>query len=412
MSSADFPAPWAHAAKRAIDDLLAGRTVVIKRDGLEQDMLAAFVVAAASITPDHLHLMGRLGGDIVWVALGRQRADFLNLAEIRSDRPGKQPATLVPIDLRETTGLTLADRAATIQALASADKGPADFMRPGHIFPIVVDERQALLGCPNIPEAAVELLRLSGQEAIVAGSMLMSEAGQPSQVDDIDRIAAAEGLTVVCTSEVALYAMALNTLLEPGAITNIPVPGHVFRIQGFRSTVDAHTCVALIRGNVSGRNSVPVYLHRYSTVGDVFQSKECDCFDSLRRALSELEAMPAGVLIYLLSDSADSLGISHGKGCQHKWSTYETAIAAQVLRNLGPRSVVLATPELADPATLIAIAGGTAIKAIPLAGPAPLKAEDTDELGQADHALDRPSRRATTAARSSKHRARRAPRTR
>src|SRR6266481_9965412 len=124
MISADFPAPWSHAAKRALDDLLAGRTVVVKRDALEQDLLAAFVVAAASITPDHLRLMGRLGGDIVWVALGRQRTDFLHLAESRSDRPGKQPATLVPIDLRETTGLTLADRAATIRALAAADKGP------------------------------------------------------------------------------------------------------------------------------------------------------------------------------------------------------------------------------------------------------------------------------------------------
>ena len=73
MISADFPAPWAHAAERALDDLLAGRTVVVKRDALEQDLLAAFVVAAASITPDHLRLMGRLGGDIVWVALGRHQ---------------------------------------------------------------------------------------------------------------------------------------------------------------------------------------------------------------------------------------------------------------------------------------------------------------------------------------------------
>jgi 3,4-dihydroxy 2-butanone 4-phosphate synthase / GTP cyclohydrolase II len=377
MNAADFPAPWAYAARRALDDLLAGRMVVVKRDALEQETLAAFVVAGASITPDHLHLMGRLGGDIVWVALGRQRADFLNLVEIRSDRPGKQPATLTPIDLRQTTGLTLADRAATIRALASADKGPADFMRPGHIFPVVVDERQVLLGRPNIPEAAVELLRLSGQQAVVAGSMLMSQGGQPSEVDDIDRVAAAEGFTVVRTSDVALYAMAMNTLLEPGAVTSIPVAGHVFRVQGFRSIVDAHTCVALIRGEVSGRNSVPVYLHRYSTVGDVFQSNECDCFNSLRRALSELEAMPAGVLIYLVSYSPESLGISHGKGCQHRWSPYETAIAAHVLRNLGPRSVVLATPELADTATLIAIAGGTTIKAAPLAGPAPRKAEDT-----------------------------------
>lgn len=412
MNSTDVSMSWANAARRALDDLLAGRTVVFKRDSFDQDTLAAFVVAADSITPDDLGVMGRLGGDIVWVALGRERAEFLNLSEITSDRPGTQPATLVPIDLRETTGLTLSDRAATIRALASADKERADFMRPGHIFPIVVDERRALLGNPNIPEAAVELLRLSGREAVAAGSMLMSQSGHPSQVDEIDRVAAAEGLTIVRTSEVALYAMTLNTLLEPGPVTSIPVPRHVFGIQGFRSIADGHTCIALIRGDVSGRNSVPVYLHRYSTVGDVFQSSECDCFDSLQRALSELEAMPAGVLIYLLSDSADSLGISHGKGCQRPWSTYETAIAAHVLRNLGPRSVVLATPELADSATLIAIAGGSAMRATPPARRASLKPERAIESAHDVNALERSLRRETPRVSSSKRHGRRAPRKR
>jgi 3,4-dihydroxy 2-butanone 4-phosphate synthase/GTP cyclohydrolase II len=350
-------------AERALDDLLSGQMVVLERDALERDPLAAFVVAAATITPDHLQFMAHFGGDIVWVALSRPRADYLNLSEITSNRPEVQAPTLVPIDLRGTSGLTLADRAATIRALASPVRGPADFMRPGHIFPVVVDERRALLGQPNIPEAAVGLLRLSGREAVAAGCMLMDAGGRPAGIDEVQRVATDQGLTVARTSEAALYSMAVDTLLEPGTVTSLPVPGQVFRVQAFRSTVDGRVCVALIRGEVIGRESVPIYLHRYSTVGDVFRSSACDCFASLERALAELQAMPAGVLVYLVSESAESLGIDHGRGCQRHLSVYETALAAHVLRSLEPRSVLLATPELADPATLKTVmAGGGRLK--------------------------------------------------
>jgi 3,4-dihydroxy 2-butanone 4-phosphate synthase / GTP cyclohydrolase II len=338
---------WAAAAERAFRELTHGQVVVFERDTTGED-LAAFVVDAALVSPEHLQLMVQFGGDMLWVALEQRRADALRLRGITSERADDQPSTLVPIDLRGTSGQSLSDRAATIRALASPQSTAADFMRPGHILPVVVEPSRAVLGHPNIPEAALELLHLSGREPVAAGCMLMNRAGKPAGKVEIRNVVRRRRLSAVRTSEIALYAMERDAYIDPGAKTILPLPDQSFKIQGFRSRLDGRICVVLVRGEAAGRQALPVYLHRHSTVGDVFHSSACDCRSHLDRALKELKAAPAGVLIYLISESIESLGLTHARECQQPWTPYETAIAAHALRSLEARSLVLATPELVD----------------------------------------------------------------
>jgi 3,4-dihydroxy 2-butanone 4-phosphate synthase/GTP cyclohydrolase II len=245
--------------------------------------------------------MAKEGRGLICLALTAARCDQLGLDLMAAKNESAfETAFTVSIEARTgvSTGISVADRARTIQVAIDPGSSPRDVVQPGHVFPLKARDG-GVLERVGQTEAAVDLARLAG--LIPAGVVceIMNDDGTMARVGDLEPYCRRHGLKMVTVADLVAYRRRHDKLVERVVSTGLPTTFGEFVAVGYRSLVDNKHHVALVKGSVDGASDVLVRVHSECLTGDVFHSLRCDCGEQLESALSMIEQEGRGVLLYL-----------------------------------------------------------------------------------------------------------------
>jgi 3,4-dihydroxy 2-butanone 4-phosphate synthase/GTP cyclohydrolase II len=260
-------------------------------------------------------------------------------------------AFTVSIDFRHglTTGISGEERSNTVRALANPNVGAADFVRPGHIFPLIARDGGVLMRSGHT-EAAVDLCRLAGLEPVGVLAELVNDDGTVKRGDEVPAFAEEHGLRLVSVADIIAYRQRSETLVEPVGESPVVTRAGPARAIAYRTPFDATEHVAIVFGDIGEGRDVPVRLHRESVIEDVFTAK-----GEIAALVERMAAEGRGVIVYLREgnvgvaksgERARAGVVSGGEEAtrsaaarQDEWR--EIGLGAQILRDLGVKSIRL-----------------------------------------------------------------------
>jgi 3,4-dihydroxy 2-butanone 4-phosphate synthase / GTP cyclohydrolase II len=286
--------------EEALEDVRRGKMIVVC-DGKDRENEGDLVLAGQFTTPEAINFMAREARGLICLALEPERCDELglDLMAAKNEAPLKTAFT-VSIEAAEgvTTGISAHDRARTVQVAIDPRSGPGDLRQPGHIFPLKA-KQGGVLERTGHTEASVDLARLAG--LIPAGVIceIMNEDGTMARVPDLAPYCERHGLKMITVADLIAYRRRTEKLVERVVATRLPTAFGEFSAVGYRSLVDDKHHVAMVKGEVAGREDVLVRVHSECLTGDVFHSLRCDCGEQLASALAMIEREGLGVLLYL-----------------------------------------------------------------------------------------------------------------
>lgn len=271
----------------AVAALAVGRAVVLIDDESDTGDL---VVAAARATTALLAFTVRHSSGFVEVAMDAETCHRLRLPAA-SENGDRQR---VSVDLRGAgTGISAADRAATVAALAHPDRTHDEFTRPGHVVPLLATDGRG--------EAAVRLAQLAGLSPAAALAGVVSPARPAEMADRAELLAfaAEHGLPAVTVANLQTHSLATEPAVARAATVDLPTDGGPFDVLGYRGVRDGATHVALCAGDLAGPGTVPLHVHRECLSGDVLRSTACRCGAALADAMTAVKEEGRGVIVYL-----------------------------------------------------------------------------------------------------------------
>ena len=310
--------PFGHI-EQAIADIRAGKLVIVADDEARENE-GDLVGAAERVTPEMINFMATHGRGLICVPILPERCLALGLQQMSEhNTEAHETAFTVSIDAAArfgvTTGISAADRAATIRVAIDPATVPADLRRPGHVFPLRA-RPGGVLQRVGQTEASVDLARLAGLYPAGIVCEVLNADGTMARRLELERFAREHDLTFITVAQLVAYRLAHERLVHAIASARLPTPVGEFRIVGYKNDVDAAEHVALVYGDVKGRTGVLVRMHSKCLTGDVFGSGRCDCGWQLESAMQMIAAAGCGVVVYL-----DQEG--RGIGLLNKLKAYE-----------------------------------------------------------------------------------------
>jgi 3,4-dihydroxy 2-butanone 4-phosphate synthase/GTP cyclohydrolase II len=286
--------------EEALEDIAAGKMIVVVDDE-DRENEGDLVMAAQFVTPDTVNFMTRQAGGLICLTLTPERCDQLGLELMtRKNESLHQTPFTVLIEAREgvTTGISAADQAHTMQVAVDPTKGRQDVVQPGHVHPLKA-RHGGVLERTGHTEASVDLARLAGLNPAGVICEIQNEDGSMARGDDLAVYCFKYGLKMVTIADLIAYRRRHDKLVERVVDINLPTAFGDFTAIGYRSLVDDKHHVALVKGDVQGKDDVLVRVHSECLTGDVFHSLRCDCGEQLESALAMIEREGTGVLLYL-----------------------------------------------------------------------------------------------------------------
>jgi 3,4-dihydroxy 2-butanone 4-phosphate synthase / GTP cyclohydrolase II len=287
----------------ALEDIASGRMVVVVDDE-DRENEGDLVMAAQFVTPDAINFMTRQAGGWICLALTPDRCDELglDLMAAKNESAHQTPFT-VTIEAREgvTTGISVHDQAHTMQVAVDPTKGETDIVTPGHVHPLKA-KAGGVLERTGHTEASIDLARLAGLNPSGVICEIQNEDGSMARADDLAAYCFKHGLKMITIADLIAYRRRNDKLVERVVQTGLPTGFGDFQVVGYRSLVDEKHHVALVKGDVDGKQDVLVRVHSECLTGDVFHSLRCDCGEQLESALAMIENEGQGVLLYLAQE--------------------------------------------------------------------------------------------------------------
>jgi 3,4-dihydroxy 2-butanone 4-phosphate synthase/GTP cyclohydrolase II len=286
--------------EQAIEDVRQGRIVIVVDDA-DRENEGDMIFAAEKVTPDLVNFMARHGRGLICAPLTPERAAALDLNAMVPENTCKLgTAFTVSVDKLggTTTGISAHDRAATIRALVDPATRPADFARPGHIFPLVAKPGGVLRRAGHT-EAAVDLARLAGLAPVGVLCEVLDDDGSMARMPRLVQIARALGLNIVTIADLIAYRRSQEKLVERVTQIHFPTEHGEFRLHLYKSLASGKNHIALTKGTIVRDEPTLVRVHSQCLTGDVFGSLRCDCGPQLAHALDRIEQAGRGVLVYM-----------------------------------------------------------------------------------------------------------------
>ncbi|MGN0207603.1 MAG: bifunctional 3,4-dihydroxy-2-butanone-4-phosphate synthase/GTP cyclohydrolase II [Muribaculaceae bacterium] len=303
--------------EEAIADFREGKFVIVVDDE-DRENEGDLIIAAEKITPEKVNFMLKHARGVLCAPITISRCEELDLPHQVLDNTSVlgTPFTIT-VDKLEgcTTGVSAADRAATIRALADPTSTPATFGRPGHINPLYAQDKGVLRRSGHT-EATVDMARLAGLYPAGALMEIMTDDGEMARLPELRKMANEYGLKLISIADLIAYRLKLESIVERGEEVDMPTEHGHFRLIPFRQTSTGLEHVAIIKGDLSGDEPVYVRVHSSCMTGDIFGSKRCDCGEQLHKALSFIEKQGRGVVIYLNQEG-------RGIGLMEKMKAYK-----------------------------------------------------------------------------------------
>ncbi|MBR6202343.1 MAG: bifunctional 3,4-dihydroxy-2-butanone-4-phosphate synthase/GTP cyclohydrolase II [Bacteroidaceae bacterium] len=303
--------------EEAIEDFREGKFVIVVDDE-DRENEGDFIIAAEKITPDKVNFMLREGRGVLCAPITISRAKELELPHQVEDNTSMlgTPFT-VTVDKLEgcTTGVSAADRAATIQWLANPEAKSSDFGRPGHINPLYAQDNGVLRRAGHT-EAAIDLARLAGLRPAAALIEILNPDGTMARMPELIKKAEELGLKLIQIKDLIAYRLQRESLVEKGVEADMPTAYGHFRIIPFRQKSNGLEHVALIKGEWKPDEPVLVRMHSSCATGDIFASQRCDCGEQLHKSMQLIEKEGKGAVVYLIQEG-------RGIGLMNKIAAYK-----------------------------------------------------------------------------------------
>lgn len=307
-----FPGNPFCTPEQAVHEIASGGIVIVVDDENRENE-GDLIMAAEFATEQTMAFFVRHTSGVVCVPMPSDRADDLDLPlMVPPDRNADTMGTAftVSVDLRAgiTTGISAAERAATVRALARPGAVAAEFTRPGHVFPLRA-RPGGVLERPGHTEAAVDLARLAGVTPVGVSAEVVRPDGQMARLPDLLGFAREHGLLILSIADLARMRLRQDNPVRELASARLPTEHGEFTARLFETAVDGGRHIALTMGDVDSGEPVLARLHSECLTGDVFGSLRCDCGEQLDTALRAVGEEGRGVIVYLQGHEGRGIGL-------------------------------------------------------------------------------------------------------
>jgi len=349
-----------NTTEEIIEDLRIGKMVVIMDDE-DRENEGDLLLAADKVTPEAVNFMAKYGRGLICLTLSKERCERLRLPLMVSDNHAPHStAFTLSIEAAEgvTTGISAADRAATVRAAVGPDAQPRDLVQPGHIFPLMAQPGGVLVRAGHT-EAGCDLVRLAGLEPAAVIVEILNEDGTMARRPDLELFAETHGLKIGTIADLIHYRVRNEKSVRRECDCELPTEFGAFRILAYRDTIDNDLHLALTRGEISPERPTLVRVHLQNSLCDLFGTQHTGCGWPLRDVMRQVAEEGEGVIVVLrnrdrvedifaklkdfdLHDSKDKIQVRR----QDRSELRTYGIGAQILADLGVRKMrVMSAPK-------------------------------------------------------------------